>query len=982
MANAEACVYSSGNRWERGAGLTGAADAKTLTVAGWFDTSTTASAQYLVSSQNGRVRAQLLANGRLQIDGRANGSGANPAGTVILRIASTSGLNDGALHHFVCSVNMEEVSQRWLYIDGVADLAVVTTYLDDTIDFTESNWGVGDAPSGAAALVGECAAIWLNNEYQDISSNIGKWYVSGNAPSYGADGSTPTGNQPLLFINSVAATLNASGTNLGSGGNGSVTGTLSDGTDPGDAGGVTGTAVQTSPSAQQAAEGFGVVHSGTIVQTAPSAQQSATSAKTSTGTVAQQTPLPLNVLSGSVSSEFHPWMRYNRRTVGWGVYLSTGNEGNGLNSTALNWLSNEAQNHPGIVVVQTDYLWTRIENTTTPGVYDWSKVDSDLTAVKNAGLKFMPMLRPQSFGSFARSIPTVGPPEYIWDTQDTSLYPRGTSGWGCIDVHVSGGVDVPGEYRFLKHIPAANERWGEFLTAFFQRYDDGGTNEDTAMIGGTHAETAMGIRVSGHATYTVSGWIDELIKTVDRMIAACTNMCPAIWPQFISGVSSGDMDTNTDVLRLYNYMIGKGIAVGGPDLQLGNGSLTGGVYNIWNQKNHPVVMGIQQQTMNDSENLFQQAEYGKTNFDMDLVFCTNNNSTNPNRFSSTAVSGNNRYTLVVANNPGYLTGFDAPEGLPQQPPAGEVGLFGLASAVNTSETATSVTLTPPATPQDGNDLMIVFAMHHIEDTAGTINWPSGFSQAGFVSNNGHLLGVAYKTASSESGGYTVSVSGANGRIAAGLYIWTGSDGEDVTGTQGTGTGTAATVNGVTTTGDKALHLIITAAKQDNAPEVGGMPTGYTFFDKVDGTTGGFGISFSIGFKEISPAGATGNVDMTLVSSTGWHTFGTAVAASSAFQGAIAQTAPLPTQAVAATSTSPGTIVQTAPSATQAAAGAIAGAGGIMFGPAAQVATLATQAVSGKVTLWDSAAAGAETWSEAAAADDTWTDTTKHEDAWG
>jgi len=52
-------------------------------------------------------------------------------------------------------------------------------------------------------------------------------FVSGGSPvDLGTNGATPTGNQPILFLNNAYGTFQ---NNLGYGGNFTVTGTLADG---------------------------------------------------------------------------------------------------------------------------------------------------------------------------------------------------------------------------------------------------------------------------------------------------------------------------------------------------------------------------------------------------------------------------------------------------------------------------------------------------------------------------------------------------------------------------------------------------------------------------------------------------------------------------------------------------------------------------------------------------------------------------------
>lgn len=230
MANAEATIWDGTNDfWTRGAVLTGIADAKSFTVQFWFDTSNSGTSMTIMRSDVGRFEVRRESTDRIRFIAK------NAANTIICDVNSDSTYTTG-LHHVVCSVDLATAA-AFLYIDGADDLQAGATLTDDTIDFTDgTNFGVGANDSGATKFNGELAAIFFQDgTHQDVGTNIGLWYAGGGQVALGADGSTPLGVQPILFINSVAATLNASGTNLGSGGNGTVTGALADGTDPADA---------------------------------------------------------------------------------------------------------------------------------------------------------------------------------------------------------------------------------------------------------------------------------------------------------------------------------------------------------------------------------------------------------------------------------------------------------------------------------------------------------------------------------------------------------------------------------------------------------------------------------------------------------------------------------------------------------------------------------------------------------------------------
>lgn len=225
---ARAYVFDGTNDfWTRGAALTGVADSKSFTSQFWFDTSDSGTSMTIMRSDVGRFEIRRESTNRIRFIGK------NAANTIICDVNSNSTYTSG-LHHVVCSVDLATATAH-LMIDGADDLQAGATLTDDTIDFTDgSNFGVGANDSGATKFNGELSALFFQDgTYQDVETNIANWICAGGGQAdLGADGSTPLGLQPLLFINTHVDDVNANGTNLGTGGNGTVTGTLVAGTDP------------------------------------------------------------------------------------------------------------------------------------------------------------------------------------------------------------------------------------------------------------------------------------------------------------------------------------------------------------------------------------------------------------------------------------------------------------------------------------------------------------------------------------------------------------------------------------------------------------------------------------------------------------------------------------------------------------------------------------------------------------------------------
>ena len=198
----------------RGAGLTGAADSKTMTGSIWA-----------LSGADGVVDAIIFSTGNAfallrQSTNRAVIEAENAAGTGILDIGSSTNsmqVADGWIH-ILFSVDLADATKRHLYINGVSDLAVVT-YTDDTIDFTVADWAIGATTAPANILTGDLAQLWFApGQYIDLSypPNRRKFRsLAGKPVDLGADGSLPTGVAPLIYFNNAVASWQ---TNLGTGG--------------------------------------------------------------------------------------------------------------------------------------------------------------------------------------------------------------------------------------------------------------------------------------------------------------------------------------------------------------------------------------------------------------------------------------------------------------------------------------------------------------------------------------------------------------------------------------------------------------------------------------------------------------------------------------------------------------------------------------------------------------------------------------------
>lgn len=205
----------------RGADLTGSADSKIYSGAGWYKRNATGVAGFMYRNTGNKTRIDVNAGDRLVITARASSGGD------ILLIRSSAHA-DTNWHHFMFSVDLVDTGKRHLYLDNVDELDVVT-YTDATIDFTRADHAIGALTSGGSKFNGCLADLWIEQGvFIDLSSaaNRAKFVTTGvKLVDLGANGETPTGASPIMFFKGASGSFN---TNLGTGGNFSVTGALTD----------------------------------------------------------------------------------------------------------------------------------------------------------------------------------------------------------------------------------------------------------------------------------------------------------------------------------------------------------------------------------------------------------------------------------------------------------------------------------------------------------------------------------------------------------------------------------------------------------------------------------------------------------------------------------------------------------------------------------------------------------------------------------
>ena len=214
----------------RGAGLDGAADSKSGIISCWAridggDASTLIILDAIIGATI-PFRLRRLNTNLIVITGE------NAAGTDILELTTVATYTSSATWlHILSSWNLAVPGASHLYINDVSDKSA-TTFTDDTIDYTHTDWGIGATPSTGGGKWNGCLAelYFAPGQYLDFSLayNRRKFISTSGKPVYlGADGSVPTGTAPIVYQRVAdGAAVATFATNLGTGGNFSITGTL------------------------------------------------------------------------------------------------------------------------------------------------------------------------------------------------------------------------------------------------------------------------------------------------------------------------------------------------------------------------------------------------------------------------------------------------------------------------------------------------------------------------------------------------------------------------------------------------------------------------------------------------------------------------------------------------------------------------------------------------------------------------------------
>jgi len=200
---------------------TGLTNSDIITISTWFKPEVDGVQRDLVNMRAGGAFIKRIDTGTIRIQIR--GTTSNPA----LRWDSADNgfTSAGGWRHIIISADHRDTGKRWVYVNGTNCNGTWTTYLDELYDLT-GNPIIRIPGNTTASIEGKLSEPWISLEYIDLSSDIAKFISGGKPVDLGADGSTPTGNQPIVYFHDPYDSFES---NSGYGGDGTVTGILADG---------------------------------------------------------------------------------------------------------------------------------------------------------------------------------------------------------------------------------------------------------------------------------------------------------------------------------------------------------------------------------------------------------------------------------------------------------------------------------------------------------------------------------------------------------------------------------------------------------------------------------------------------------------------------------------------------------------------------------------------------------------------------------
>ncbi len=193
---------------------TGLADGPAATMSIWFRCDTETLSQFLFS-MGPSADVSIQASGASLIRWR------DTSNNLIINSAAGTGLDEGGIHHLMIAADRTS-GRRQIILDGVTTLNDTGYPTANDLALFDTKFVIGaQIAAGSGAFDGMISEFWFDNVAYDIVTNLTDWRTAaGNPADLGADGSGPGAQPKLYFPDGNPAD------NKGTGGNASITGTL------------------------------------------------------------------------------------------------------------------------------------------------------------------------------------------------------------------------------------------------------------------------------------------------------------------------------------------------------------------------------------------------------------------------------------------------------------------------------------------------------------------------------------------------------------------------------------------------------------------------------------------------------------------------------------------------------------------------------------------------------------------------------------
>lgn len=181
------------------AGLTGAVDSKEFILSAWITASSVVGDRAL-HGFNGSTRTDELKASRLVNRWQSAAAGE----TLQSQTDANYGSTFSDYKHILISGNMAVLNDVWMYADDADELSSIGTFNDLTINWERAKYTIAAYNDiGGGRYAGKISEFYFNTVTHldlDVEANRRLFNDgSGKPVLLGADGSTPTGSQPIVY---------------------------------------------------------------------------------------------------------------------------------------------------------------------------------------------------------------------------------------------------------------------------------------------------------------------------------------------------------------------------------------------------------------------------------------------------------------------------------------------------------------------------------------------------------------------------------------------------------------------------------------------------------------------------------------------------------------------------------------------------------------------------------------------------------------